>query len=127
MRALRVWMGEIDEVVAINEHPMTCMAGESLTNAIVRFRSGKTASFNCLVMDAPLSKQPFFRIQGTKGEIVLEVSYSLPRRTVLLPSLSLSLSLPPPLTLFLYSTQLFSRSPLPFTIATMLPPFIGFI
>ena len=93
MRALRVWMGEIDEVVAINEHPMTCMAGESLTNAIVRFRSGKTASFNCLVMDAPLSKQPFFRIQGTKGEIVLEVSYSLPRRTVLLPSLSLSLSL----------------------------------
>ena len=26
-------------------------------------------------MDAPLSKQPFFQIQGTKGEIVLEGSF----------------------------------------------------
>ena len=26
-------------------------------------------------MDAPLSKQPFFQIQGTKGEIVLNGSF----------------------------------------------------
>ena len=26
-------------------------------------------------MDAPLSKQPFFQIQGTKGEIVIDGSF----------------------------------------------------
>jgi predicted dehydrogenase len=75
VRALRVWMGEIESVVAVNEHPLASMAGESLTQAIVRFSSGKSASFHCLVMDAPLSKQPFFRIQGSKGELVLEGSF----------------------------------------------------
>ena len=51
------------------------MAGESLTHAILRFSSGKSASFDCLVVDAPLSKQPFFQIQGSLGEIVLEGAF----------------------------------------------------
>ena len=72
VRALRLWMGEIARVVAVNERPLATMAGESLTHAIVKFESGKTATFDCLVMDAPMSKaEPFFRIQGTKGEIEL--------------------------------------------------------
>ena len=76
VRALRVWMGEIARVVAVNERPLTTMAGESLTHAIVKFESGKTATFDCLVMDAPMSKaEPFFRIQGTKGEIVLDGTF----------------------------------------------------
>ena len=49
VRALRMFMGEIVRVVAINERPLAAMAGESLTHAIVRFQSGKSASFDCLV------------------------------------------------------------------------------
>jgi len=75
VRALRLWMGEIDRVVAINERPLKAMAGESLTHAIIRFASGKSGSYDCLVTDAALSKQPFFQIQGSKGEIVLEGSF----------------------------------------------------
>ena len=46
-----------------SSRPYSAMQGESLTHAIIRFRSGKSASFDCLVVDAPLSKQPFFQIQ----------------------------------------------------------------
>ena len=53
VRALRMWMGEISQVVAINERPLKAMAGESLTHAIIRFQSGKTASFDCLVRCVP--------------------------------------------------------------------------
>lgn len=38
VRALRMWLGEIEKVVAINEHPMASMAGESLTHAILKFK-----------------------------------------------------------------------------------------
>lgn len=44
-----MFMGEIARVVAINERPLAAMAGESLTHAIVKFQSGKSASFDCLV------------------------------------------------------------------------------
>lgn len=40
VRALTVWMGAVEKVVAINERPFTAMAGESLTHAILRFKSG---------------------------------------------------------------------------------------
>ena len=56
VRALRVWMGEIERVVAINERPFTAMAGESLTHAIIKFQSGKSGSFDCLVRSV-LSRQ----------------------------------------------------------------------
>eukprot|EP01045_Picozoa_sp_COSAG04_P006667 COSAG04_NODE_332_length_16554_cov_392.698590_10_plen_166_part_00 len=46
-----------------------------MTDIFDSFSSGKSASFDCLVVDAPLSKQPFFQIQGSLGEIVLEGAF----------------------------------------------------
>ena len=45
IRPLRMWLGEIDEVVAVLDHPLKEMEGESLAHAIFRFRSGKYAVF----------------------------------------------------------------------------------
>ena len=72
IRPLRMWLGEIDEVIAVLGHPVKEMEGESLAHAIFRFTSGKIAVFEALVaemVDAPNEK---FRITGTEGIIVIE-------------------------------------------------------
>jgi predicted dehydrogenase len=71
IRPLRLWLGEIDEVVAAMEQPYETMEGESLARALFRFRSGRVASFNLLITGAPTARQDVFRITGTKGEIVI--------------------------------------------------------
>ncbi len=71
MRPLRMWLGEIDEVVAAMERPYARMEGESLARALFRFRSGVVASFSLLMSDGALAPQDTFRITGTKGEITI--------------------------------------------------------
>lgn len=71
IRPLRLWLGEIDEVVAAMERPYPTMEGESLARALFRFRSGQVASFNLMITGAATARQDAFRITGTKGEIVI--------------------------------------------------------
>ncbi len=44
IRPLRMWLGEVDEVVAALGRPFAQMEGESLVRALLRFRSGAVAS-----------------------------------------------------------------------------------
>jgi len=71
IRPLRMWLGEIDQVVAVMERPFESMEGESLTRALFRFASGTVASFDLMLTAAPIGRQDMFRISGTKGEILI--------------------------------------------------------
>ena len=71
IRPLRMWLGEIDEVVAAMERPYEAMEGESLVRALFRFRSGQVVSLDLLLSEAPMAPQDMFRITGTRGELVI--------------------------------------------------------
>jgi predicted dehydrogenase len=72
LRPLRMWMGEMTEVVAALDHPFPGMEGESLCRALCRFASGRVAVFDALLAPGPLGPEPLFRVTGTKGELVIE-------------------------------------------------------
>ncbi|MFP6626686.1 MAG: Gfo/Idh/MocA family oxidoreductase, partial [Deltaproteobacteria bacterium] len=73
IRPLRMWLGEVDEVVAALGRPAEDMEGESLVRALLRFRSGLCATFEAgMFPDAVLGSDAMFRIMGSKGEIVIE-------------------------------------------------------
>jgi predicted dehydrogenase len=72
IRPLRMWLGEIDEVVAILGYPLKEMEGESLAHAIFQFESGKYATYKALRAGAASAPSEDFRITGTEGIIVFE-------------------------------------------------------
>ena len=74
IRPLRMWMGELDEVIGVIGHPLADMEGESLTRALFRFESGKTAIFDGLMIDAPLAPDPWWRVTGSKGELIINAA-----------------------------------------------------
>ena len=71
IRPLRMWLGEVEEVVATTSRLLPVMQGESLAHALLRFRSGVVASFQAITSDAPLWAGPWWRLTGTAGEIVI--------------------------------------------------------
>ena len=71
IRPLRMWLGEIDEVVAAMEHPYEPMQGESLARALFRFVSGQVVSFDLMLTEAAVGPQEIFRITGSTGEILI--------------------------------------------------------
>jgi predicted dehydrogenase len=72
IRPLRMWMGEIVEVVAVTGRPFEEMEGESLARALLRFESGAVASFDALFGGAHLGPGEEFRITGTRAEVIVE-------------------------------------------------------
>ncbi|MCX6048488.1 MAG: Gfo/Idh/MocA family oxidoreductase [Chloroflexi bacterium] len=72
LRPLRMWLGEIDEVVAVIGHPLAEMEGESLTRALLRFQSGVVAVFDAISAGAFIGPGEEFRITGTQGELIIE-------------------------------------------------------
>jgi UDP-N-acetyl-2-amino-2-deoxyglucuronate dehydrogenase len=72
IRPLRMWMGEIDEVVAVVGHPSQTMQGESQVRALVRFSSNKVAVFDALQAGSFMGPGEEFRVTGTEGELVVE-------------------------------------------------------
>lgn len=72
LRPLRMWLGEIDEVVAALGHPFPGMEGESLCRALCRHRDGRVSVFDVMLAPGPLGPEPLFRITGTRGELVIE-------------------------------------------------------
>ena len=72
IRPLRMMLGEVDEVVGVSGRHVPGMEGESWAQALFRFRSGVTATFNMLLYDSPVGATHDFRITGTAGEIIIE-------------------------------------------------------
>lgn len=72
LRPLRLWCGEIDEVVAITARPQAAMQGESLCRALCRCAGGVVASFDALLAIAAGASVPRFQLTGTQGEIVID-------------------------------------------------------
>lgn len=69
-----MWLGEIDEVVAVIGHPVAEMEGETLTRAMLRFDSGPVALFDALQLEhgGVMGPGDEFRVTGTRAEIVIE-------------------------------------------------------
>ena len=62
-------LGEVEEVIGITGNPLAHRIAanyETLADALLRFKNGKTASFTALIIDTTLSNQPYFRIFGSK-------------------------------------------------------------
>lgn len=74
LRPLRMWLGELTEVLAVTGRPYPAMEAESMCRALCRFESGVVASFDMLLVPGPSAPMPLFQITGTKGEIVIERS-----------------------------------------------------
>jgi predicted dehydrogenase len=72
IRPLRMWLGEIEEVVAALGRPLAAMEGESFARALLRFRSGVVANFDALYGGAMHGAGDEFRVTGTLGEIIIE-------------------------------------------------------
>jgi len=72
IRPLRMWLGEVDEVVGAIAHPWKAMAGESLVRALLRFESGVVASLDGCLREPPFAPEPMFRLTGERGEILVE-------------------------------------------------------
>ena len=72
IRPLRMMLGEIDEAIGVIGSHVPGMEGESWAQALFRFRSGVTATFNMLLYDSPVGATHDFRITGTAGEIIIE-------------------------------------------------------
>ncbi|MFZ1753064.1 MAG: Gfo/Idh/MocA family oxidoreductase [Caldilineaceae bacterium] len=72
IRPLRMWLGEIEEVVAVTGRPLAEMDGESLARSILRFRSGVVAVLDTLTAGVAMGPGEEFRVTGTLGEILVE-------------------------------------------------------
>ena len=72
LRPLRMWLGEIDAVVAVLGYPCADMEGESLARALCRFQSGATAVFDAIGAGFAVEHRQDFRLTGSKGEVVIE-------------------------------------------------------
>ena len=72
IRPLRMWMGEIEAVFGTLGYPLEKMEGESLVRSLLCFKSGKVACFDALMVESVLAPDPWWRITGTKGEIIIE-------------------------------------------------------
>lgn len=72
IRPLRMWLGEIEEAVAITGRPLAAMDGESLARSLLRFQSGVVAGFDALHAGAVMGPGEEFRVTGTEGELLVE-------------------------------------------------------
>ena len=71
IRPLRILLGEIEEVVAVTARPIERMEGESMAHALLRFKSGITATFDAVLTGGARAPSEDFRITGSAGEIVI--------------------------------------------------------
>jgi predicted dehydrogenase len=72
LRPLRMWLGEVTDVLAVTGHPFDRMEGESMVRSLCRFDSGVVASFDVTLTPGAAALEPFFQVTGTKGELVVE-------------------------------------------------------
>ena len=53
IRPLRMWFGDVEEVLATTHRHIAEMEGESRAHAVFRFRSGVTATFDAMLGEGP--------------------------------------------------------------------------
>lgn len=80
IRPLRMWLGDVDEVIGVLDYPDPEMEGESLAHAILRFESGKVGVFEALRAGVVSAPREDFRVTGTHGVIVIERGRSVDTR-----------------------------------------------
>jgi len=72
LRPLRMWLGELVEVVAATGRPYPAMEAESMCRALCRFDTGVVASFDVILPPGPgVAPSALFQITGTTGELVI--------------------------------------------------------
>ena len=71
IRPLRMWLGEVDAVVATVGRPLHQMEGESLAHALLRFRTGTIATFEAFYGEGIFGRSELWRITGHEGEIAV--------------------------------------------------------
>ena len=76
IRPLRMWLGEIDQVIAVLDYPVKHVQGETLARALLRFESGIVAGFDAMTLDSPIGPQPWWRVTASKGELVIESGFA---------------------------------------------------
>lgn len=72
IRPLRMWLGTVSKVVGLCGRTLDHMPGVSWSQHIFAFESGKSAIFESMLAPQAISDQPFFTVQGTLGEIVID-------------------------------------------------------
>jgi len=72
LRPLRMLVGEVSQVVASCNKTIPHMKGPGLTQALLKFESGASGVFESVLAPGAISDQPFFQIQGSTGEIVID-------------------------------------------------------
>jgi predicted dehydrogenase len=72
LRPLRMWCGDLVEVVAVTAKRDPAMEVESLCRALCRFESGLVASFDALLANVSGTTVPRFQVTGTTGELVVD-------------------------------------------------------
>ncbi len=71
IRPLRMMLGEVEAVVAVSGRHVERMEGESWLQALLRFRSGVSATFEAFASTEVMAPAELFRITGTEGELVI--------------------------------------------------------
>ncbi|CAJ1326980.1 unnamed protein product [Effrenium voratum] len=72
LRPLRMFLGQAVRVAAVAGRTLPHMQGPGMAQALICFDSGVTAVFESILAPGAISEQPFFVIQGSSGEIVLD-------------------------------------------------------
>jgi len=72
LRPLRMWCGELVEVVAVTARRDPAIEVETLCRALCRFDGGVVASFDALLATISGTAVPRFQVTGTTGEIVID-------------------------------------------------------
>jgi UDP-N-acetyl-2-amino-2-deoxyglucuronate dehydrogenase len=72
LRPLRMWLGELVEVVAVTGRPYAAMEGESMCRALCRFDSGVVGSFDAILSPGHVAPLPLFQVTGSRGEVVID-------------------------------------------------------
>lgn len=72
LRPLRMWLGEVDQVVAVTGRPIAEMEGESFARALLQFESGVVAEFDAWGVGTVHGPSEEFRVTGTEGELIVE-------------------------------------------------------
>lgn len=75
IRPLRMWCGEISKIVGVHGRCIPHMQGESFSHAILKFRSGVTGSLEAILAGWTVMQQPWFVIECTGGEIVVDGAF----------------------------------------------------
>jgi len=72
IRPLRIWMGEVRQVIATTARPIEKMEGESLVHSMWKFESGAQGTYEFTLVDAAVGPVTWFRITGSRGQLIVD-------------------------------------------------------